>query len=76
MNWRLTVAELEYILDDSAPQLLIHDVEFTDTAQALQARCGIRTLLCIDSRAAPVANAAATASESRPRLKCFMLPPG
>ena len=50
LNWRLTVAELDYILRDSAPLLLIHDVEFTETAQALQARCGIPALLCIDKR--------------------------
>jgi fatty-acyl-CoA synthase len=51
LNWRLTASELEYILNDSAPQVLIHDVEFAATAQALQDRCGIRTLLCIDTRA-------------------------
>jgi fatty-acyl-CoA synthase len=51
LNWRLTVPELEYILNDSAPKLLIHDVEFTETAQALQRRCDITTLLCIDKRA-------------------------
>ena len=54
LNWRLTVAELEYILNDSAPKLLIHDVEFTETAQALQRLCGIDNLLCIDKRAAAV----------------------
>ena len=54
LNWRLTVAELEYILNDSAPLLLIHDVEFTESAKQLQKRCGIGHLLCIDSR--PVAS--------------------
>ena len=57
LNWRLTVPELAYILDDSAPQLLIHDVEFTDTAQALQRQCGIPALLCIDKRGGEAANA-------------------
>jgi len=56
LNWRLTVPELAYILDDSAPLLLIHDVEFTDTAQALQRQCGIATLLCIDKRGGDVVN--------------------
>ena len=37
LNWRLTVTELEYILNDSAPDLLIHDTEFTATAQELHA---------------------------------------
>ena len=47
LNWRLTVPELTYILHDSAPLLLIHDLEFSDAAQALQQRCTIATLLCI-----------------------------
>ncbi|MFN0185795.1 MAG: acyl-CoA synthetase [Aquabacterium sp.] len=55
LNWRLTVTELEYILNDSTPRLLIHDVEFTDSARALQARCGIPALLCIDKRAGAAA---------------------
>ena len=50
LNWRLTVPELDYILTDSAPKLLIHDVEFTDAAQALQRQCGIPSLLCINKR--------------------------
>src|SRR5437660_2389310 len=35
LNWRLTVAELEYILGDAAPKLLIHDKGFAQQAQAL-----------------------------------------
>ena len=56
LNWRLTVPELEYILKDCAPRLLIHDVEFSDTAQALQRLCGIPTLLCTDPRGGAEAN--------------------
>jgi len=51
LNWRLTVSELEYILNDSAPKLLIHDIAFTETAQALQGLCKIPNLLCIESAA-------------------------
>ena len=51
LNWRLTVVELEYILNDSSPKLLIHDVAFTDAARALQHQCGIEHLLCIDTSA-------------------------
>ena len=51
LNWRLTVAELEYILNDSSPKILIHDVEFTAAAQELQRRCGIESLMCINPRA-------------------------
>ena len=45
LNWRLTVTELEYILNDSSPLLLIHDATFTEHAEELQRRCGIKTLL-------------------------------
>jgi fatty-acyl-CoA synthase len=48
LNWRLTVSELEYILNDSAPTLLVHDTSFAESAVELQQRCGIATLLEID----------------------------
>ncbi len=35
LNWRLTVPELEYILSDAAPKLLIHDRSFAGQARAL-----------------------------------------
>src|SRR5580692_6707985 len=35
LNWRLTVPELEYILGDSDPKLLVHDKAFAASAQAL-----------------------------------------
>ena len=71
LNWRLTVEELSYILHDSAPLLLIHDVEFSESAQALQQRCAIPGLLSIDKRpgSAPQDNAyeaALAASAGRP----------
>src|SRR3954466_8370899 len=43
LNWRLTVPELEYILGDATPKLLVHDKGFTQQAQALS-----RNLLEID----------------------------
>jgi len=64
LNWRLTVTELEYILNDSAPLLLIHDAEFTETAQALQQRCRIRHLLCIDKASATNPYEAALAAQA------------
>ncbi len=45
LNWRLTVNELEYILNDSSPKLLVHDTEFVASAGELQRRCGIATTL-------------------------------
>ena len=35
LNWRLTVPELEYILGDSTPKLLVHDKSFAQAAAAL-----------------------------------------
>ena len=48
LNWRLTVPELEYIVNDSSPMLMVHDVSLTDSAEELQRRCSIATLLPID----------------------------
>ena len=48
LNWRLTVPELEYILGDSSPLLLIHDVELRGSAEELQRRCSLPHLLEID----------------------------
>ena len=35
LNWRLTVTELEYILNDSSPALLVHVAELTESAEEL-----------------------------------------
>src|SRR5678816_1672326 len=35
LNWRLTVPELQYILGDATPKLLIHDKSFSRQAQQL-----------------------------------------
>jgi fatty-acyl-CoA synthase len=35
LNWRLTVPELDYILGDSAPKLLVHDKSVAEQASAL-----------------------------------------
>ncbi len=37
LNWRFTVSELEYIINDSSPMLLVHDVEFAESAQRVAA---------------------------------------
>ena len=52
LNWRLTVPELEYILNDSAPLVLIHDIEFDNAATELRGRCNIKHLITIDNDAA------------------------
>ena len=48
LNWRLTVTELEYILNDSSPALMVHDISFAEAAEELQRRCSIGDLLAID----------------------------
>ena len=48
LNWRLTVSELEYILTDSSPTVLVHDSAFAEAAAELQRRCSISELLAID----------------------------
>ncbi|MCW5746778.1 MAG: long-chain fatty acid--CoA ligase [Alphaproteobacteria bacterium] len=48
LNWRLTVPELEYILGDCAPKVLVHDSTFRPQAQELKARCGVAHLMEVD----------------------------
>lgn len=64
LNWRLTVSELEYILNDSSPKLLVHDVTFGDAATELQQRCDIASLLEIDGGRADSAYESALAEFS------------
>ena len=48
LNWRLTVPELEYILGDSTPRLMVHDRSFAPQANELAKLCKIGHLLEID----------------------------
>ena len=45
LNWRLTVPELEYIVNDASPGVLIHDTSFADVASKLRDLCSIGHLL-------------------------------
>jgi fatty-acyl-CoA synthase len=45
LNTRLTVPELEYIVGDAAPRVMIHDEELAEVAGAVAARCGIASML-------------------------------
>jgi len=38
LNWRLSVDELQYVMDDCQPRLLMHDTEFAETAIELITR--------------------------------------
>lgn len=51
LNWRLTVPELEYIMGDCGPKVLIYDRLFAEQALELQRRCGVATLIAIDFEA-------------------------
>ena len=48
LNWRLTVPELEYILNDCAPKVLIYDVQFEAQAKKLKTLCNIEHLVAVD----------------------------
>lgn len=48
LNWRLTVKELEYILNDSTPAILIYDASFGEAAASLTQSCGIEGKLEVD----------------------------
>src|SRR3954449_5637387 len=41
LNWRLAQAELQGILADCTPKLLVYDAEFADRALALAEACGL-----------------------------------
>ncbi len=47
LNWRLTVAELEYIVSDSSPKVMIHDSSFAEVAGQLQSLCNVEHLVSI-----------------------------
>ena len=49
LNWRLTKPELEYILNDSTPTVLIYDSAFLDISLELQKDCQIKASLQIDN---------------------------
>ncbi|MGJ4993284.1 acyl-CoA synthetase [Bradyrhizobium sp. HKCCYLS3077] len=45
LNTRLTVPELQFIIGDCAPKVMIHDDDLTDTALAVARLCGVATAL-------------------------------
>ena len=47
LNVRLTVPELEYIVRDAEPKLLIHDIDFAGTAEEVAKLVGVPQLLAI-----------------------------
>lgn len=49
LNWRLTVPELDYILGDSTPKVLVFDQKFGDAGEQLIKQCGIPASLQLDA---------------------------
>jgi fatty-acyl-CoA synthase len=45
LNTRLTVPELQFIVGDAAPKLMIHDDDLADTALAVSRLCGVASAL-------------------------------
>lgn len=41
LNWRLALPELEYIVGDCAPDVIVHDNDFAEVSAKLAAGCGI-----------------------------------
>lgn len=53
LNWRLAVPELEYILNDCTPRLLIYEPEFAETVEILGERIGCDHFLVLGETAPP-----------------------
>ncbi len=49
LNWRLAVAELEYICNDGGPKVLIHGLEFASQATEIQQLCAIPHLVSLNN---------------------------
>ena len=47
LNTRLAIPELQYIVDDAAPALMIHDAELADVAISVAQLCGIGSMLLL-----------------------------
>jgi fatty-acyl-CoA synthase len=49
LNWRLAVAELEFICNDGGPKVLIHGKEFASQSEEIQQLCGILHLVGLNN---------------------------
>ncbi|MFC3227417.1 long-chain fatty acid--CoA ligase [Marinibaculum pumilum] len=53
LNWRLAVAELEFIIKDCTPEILFYSSEFSEEAQTLGKNCGLSRLVELDPQGRP-----------------------
>ncbi len=51
LNWRLAVPELQYILTDCSPRLLIYEPMFAQAVEALRTQCGCESYLIMGEQA-------------------------
>ncbi|MBV8925779.1 MAG: AMP-binding protein, partial [Bradyrhizobium sp.] len=47
LNTRLTVPELQYIVGDAAPKVMVHDTDLSETALAVSKLCNIESTLLL-----------------------------
>ncbi len=59
LNWRLAVPELEFILDDAGPRVLVHDEPFAQTAADVARSTGIDHLINWDGVSNPTSDLSA-----------------
>ncbi len=52
LNWRLAVPELEYIVGDASPSVMVHDEPFTEVAAGVAKTCGVKHLVNWDGGSA------------------------
>ncbi len=51
LNWRLTAAELDYILRDAAPRALLYEPEFSDKVAQLRENLPVEAFICMGPEA-------------------------
>jgi fatty-acyl-CoA synthase len=69
LNWRLTVHELDFIIKDAEPKVLVHDLAFADEAAALKYSTAIEHLIETSGGGGDTAfEAAIAAAETTPEL--------
>jgi fatty-acyl-CoA synthase len=56
LNWRLALPELEFIVGDCSPKVLIHEAGFAEVASALAASTGVADRITWDGSAAGAAD--------------------
>jgi len=62
LNWRLTVPELTFIVNDSGPLVIVHDADLAAHAAVVAERCHVPALLGADGQGSAYEVAAASAS--------------